>query len=69
MTDHTQHYPELMTIAEVSHILRVDDTTARRWVRQGVLEAIKLPRRPGAEKESYRIRRETIEEMLGKSLA
>ena len=29
---------ELLTVSEVAKILRVDDTTVRRWVKQGALE-------------------------------
>lgn len=56
---------ELLTVAEVARILRLNDTTVRRYVKQGALEAIKLPRRPGAEKESYRIKRVTLDKLLG----
>lgn len=62
-----QHYPELMKVSEVAHLLRVDDTTVRRYVKQGALEAVILPHK--GNKSHSRIRRSTIEEMLGKSLA
>lgn len=54
---------ELLTINEVAHILRVDDTTVRRWVKQGTLEAVVLPHIN--ERQSYRIKREILNRLLG----
>jgi excisionase family DNA binding protein len=54
---------ELLTVQEVAQILRVDDTTVRRWIKDGVLEAIALPHR--GTKQSYRIRRKTIDNLVG----
>jgi excisionase family DNA binding protein len=54
---------ELLTIAEVAQILRVDNTTVRRWVKVGALEAITLPHRN--ERQSYRIKRKTLNKVLG----
>ena len=34
---------ELLTVSEVARRLRVDDTTVRRWIKSGALEAITLP--------------------------
>lgn len=34
---------DLLTVSEVARILRVDDTTVRRWVKAGALEAVVLP--------------------------
>lgn len=53
----------LLTISEVARILRVDDTTVRRWVKQGTLEAVALPH--AGERLAYRIRRETLDALLG----
>ena len=53
---------ELLTVHEVAKQLRVDDTTVRRWIKNGVLEAITLPHR-GA-RQAYRIRRSTLEALL-----
>lgn len=53
---------ELLTVREVAKQLRVDDTTVRRWIKNGVLEAITLPHR-GA-RQAYRIRRSTLEALL-----
>lgn len=46
--------------------LRVDDTTVRRWIKQGVLEAVVLPYIH--ERQGYRINRETLEKLVGESL-
>jgi len=53
----------LMTVNEVADILRVDDTTVRRWIKQGTLDAVILPH-PN-ERAAYRIRRETLNKLLG----
>lgn len=54
---------ELLTVSEVADILRVDDTTVRRWVKGGVLEAVILPH--VGERQGYRIKRETLNRVLG----
>lgn len=53
---------ELLTVAEVARILRVDDTTIRRHIKQGSLEAVVLPHRK--KRQAYRIKRETLDEIL-----
>ena len=53
---------ELLTISEVAQVLRVDDTTVRRWVKQGALEAVVLPH--VNTRQGYRIRRETLDKLL-----
>lgn len=54
---------ELLTVAEVARILRVDDTTVRRWVKQGALEAVILPHVNA--RQAYRVRRSTLEHLIG----
>jgi excisionase family DNA binding protein len=54
---------ELLTVSEVARILRVDDTTVRRWVKQGALEAVVLPH--VNSRQAYRIKRETLNRVLG----
>jgi excisionase family DNA binding protein len=54
---------ELLTVSEVADILRVDDTTVRRWVKLGVLEAVVLPHLN--TRQGYRIKRETLDKVLG----
>lgn len=53
---------DLLTVREVAKQLRVDDTTVRRWIKNGVLEAITLPHR-GA-RQAYRIRKSTLVNLL-----
>jgi excisionase family DNA binding protein len=53
---------ELLTVSEVAEILRVDDTTVRRWVKQGALEAVILPH--VNERQAYRIKRNTLDRVL-----
>jgi len=53
---------DLLTVREVAKQLRVDDTTVRRWIKNGVLEAITLPHR--GSRQAYRIRRSTLEALL-----
>ncbi len=54
---------ELLTISEVAQLLRVDATTVRRWVKEGLLEGVRLPR--ASQRQSYRIKRSTLERLLG----
>ena len=53
---------ELLTVSEVSGILRVDPTTVRRWLKVGALEAVSLPH--AGKRESYRIKRATLDLLL-----
>ncbi len=53
---------DLLTVREVAKQLRVDDTTVRRWIKNGVLDAITLPHR--GTRQAYRIRRSTLEALL-----
>ena len=54
---------ELLTVSEVAKILRVDDTTVRRWVKQGAMDAVVLPHVNA--RQAYRIKRETLERLTG----
>ena len=56
---------DLLTVSEVARILRVDDATVRRWVKQGILEAVVLPH--VHSRQVYRIKRETLDKVLGES--
>lgn len=53
---------DLLTVAEVADHLRVDDTTVRRWIKYGALEAVALPHR--GKRQGYRIRRRTLNALL-----
>jgi excisionase family DNA binding protein len=53
----------LLTVAEVARQLRVDDTTVRRWIHSGVLEAVSLPHLN--KRQSYRVKESTLAKLLG----
>lgn len=53
---------ELLTVHEVARRLRVDDTTVRRWINNGILEAITLPH--AGKRRGYRVKQSTLEELL-----
>lgn len=53
---------ELLTVREVAHRLRVDDTTVRRWIKSGALEAVTLPHR--GKRQAYRIKLSTMNKLL-----
>lgn len=55
---------DLLTVTEVARVLRCDDTTVRRWIKQGVLEAVILPHVNA--RQGYRIKRTTLDRVLGK---
>jgi excisionase family DNA binding protein len=57
---------DLLTVHEVAKTLRVDNTTVRRWITQGVLDAVVLPH--VNERMAYRIKRETLNKVLGKRI-
>jgi excisionase family DNA binding protein len=52
----------LLTVNEVSEMLRVDPTTCRRWIKSGALDAVTLPHKN--KRQSYRIKKETLEKLL-----
>lgn len=58
---------DLLTVSEVARMLRVDNTTVRRWIKLGALEAVVLPR--VNERQSYRIKRETLDRVLEQPLS
>ena len=53
---------ELLTVHEVARRLRVDDTTVRRWINNGILEAITLPH--SGKRRGYRVKQSTLTELL-----
>jgi excisionase family DNA binding protein len=57
-----QNDHDLLTVSEVAQQLRVDDTTVRRWIKNGVLEAVTLPH--VGDRQSYRVRRQTMNHLL-----
>jgi len=56
-----------LTVSEVADILHVDDTTMRRWVKQGTLDAVVLLHVNACQ--AYRIKRETLNRVLGEEKA
>jgi excisionase family DNA binding protein len=50
---------DLLTVREVARKLRVDDTTVRRWIKSGALDAVALPHT--GKRSGYRVRQRTIE--------
>ncbi|MBA2679428.1 MAG: helix-turn-helix domain-containing protein [Ktedonobacteraceae bacterium] len=61
MVQNTQQ-EDLFTVGEVARRLRVDDTTVRRWIRSGTLEAITLPH--VGKRQAYRIKTSTLDTLL-----
>jgi excisionase family DNA binding protein len=57
---------DLLTVREVARRLRVDDTTVRRWIKSGALEAITLPHR--GKRQAYRIKKSTLDSLLSGSI-
>jgi excisionase family DNA binding protein len=57
---------DLLTVREVARRLRVDDTTVRRWIKSGALEAITLPHR--GKRQAYRIKKSTLDNLLSGSI-
>jgi excisionase family DNA binding protein len=55
---------ELLTVHEVAQTLRVDDTTVRRWVKSGAIEAVTLPHI--GNRQAYRIRKSTLDTLMEK---
>jgi len=53
---------ELLTVGEVARRLRVDDTTVRRWIKSGALEAITLPHK--GKRRGYRVRKLTLDSLF-----
>ena len=63
----TEPTDRLLTVREVAHYLRVDDTTCRRWIKAGTLLAVELPRK--GRRHSYRIRQSTLDALLARQPA
>ena len=59
-----EKHDELLTVREVARRLRVDDTTVRRWIKSGSLDAVTLPHR--AKRQAYRVKQSTLDMLLKK---
>ena len=57
-----QSSDDLLTVHEVATRLRVDDTTVRRWINNGVLSAITLPHL--GKRQGYRVRQSVLDTVL-----
>lgn len=53
---------DLLTVREVARHLRVDDTTVRRWIKSGALEAVALPH--SGKRCGYRVRKNTLDALF-----
>ena len=53
---------DLLTVHEVAKRLRVDDTTVRRWITNGILPAITLPH--SGKRQGYRVRQADLDTVL-----
>ena len=53
----------LLTVREVAEHLRVKDTTIRRWIMSGALDAVLLPH--ANKRQSYRVKQSTLASVLG----
>lgn len=53
---------DLLTVREVARRLRVDDTTVRRWINNGVLDAVTLPH--VGRRKGYRVKKTTLDAMI-----
>lgn len=60
----TETKEDLLTVQEVARVLRVDEATVRRWIKDGALEAVKLPHR--GKREIHRVRRSTLNMVLSR---
>lgn len=62
MIEVDQDEPELLTVREVAKRLRVDETTVRRWIVNGLLEAVTLPH--AGKRQGYRVRSATVNALI-----
>jgi excisionase family DNA binding protein len=58
---------DLLTVREVARICRVDDTTVRRWIKGGALEAVALPH--SGRRQAYRVKRGVLRRALAPQLS
>lgn len=58
-----ENLDDILTVGEVAKILRVDDTTVRRYITGGRLRALGLPTNARGRR-SYRVKRRDLNESL-----
>jgi excisionase family DNA binding protein len=63
--ENMQNTDQLLTVSEVARQLRVDNTTVRRWIGLGTLEAVVLPH--AGDRQAYRIKQSTLDKLLEQS--
>ncbi|GAC1366983.1 MAG: hypothetical protein NVS2B12_28690 [Ktedonobacteraceae bacterium] len=66
-TDESAVGGDLLTVREVARHLRVDDTTVRRWIKSGALDAVALPH--SGKRRGYRVRKNTLDTLFNASSA
>lgn len=66
-TKTTEPGADLLTVREVARHLRVDDTTVRRWIKSGALDAVALPH--SGKRMGYRVRKNTLNALFNKPAA
>jgi len=49
---------DLLTVQEVARRYRVDETTVRRWIKRGLLEAITLP--GSGKRQVHRVKKSAL---------
>ncbi len=49
---------DLLTVQEIARRYRVDDSTVRRWINSGVLEAVTLPGR--GKRQVFRVKKSSL---------
>jgi excisionase family DNA binding protein len=57
----------LLTVREIAQAVRVDETTVRRWIKNGVLDAVTLPHQN--KRMAYRIKQATLDALLNTTVA
>jgi excisionase family DNA binding protein len=62
MTSASAPGSDLLTVREVARHLRVDDTTVRRWIKSGALDAVALPH--SGKRSGYRVRKKTLDALF-----
>lgn len=66
MLDTNQSYAgRFLTIPQVAKLLRVEGATVRKWIKDGTIEAVELPAKPGSQRKHRRVRGEVVDKLLG----
>jgi len=55
----------LLTVHEVATKVRCDDTTVRRWIKSGALDAVTLPHM--GKRQAYRVKQSVLNAILNPS--